>query len=179
MGRRQMPANSLGDTIIFGDIVELRSVKQSDFELLFRWLNDPEVYRWWGGLPIDSDAIRQKYLGLRRPQVKGFIIEVARIPIGYAQRHQTGDDEGCIDLFLVPEMRGRGYGSDAVSALVGHLTHVEGWKRISVDPERDNISAQSFWRKMGFVETEQVIGGGNLVLVFTTFPTRSSDGGSL
>ncbi|MBI3429981.1 MAG: GNAT family N-acetyltransferase, partial [Actinobacteria bacterium] len=150
-----MQTNSLGDTNIFGGRVELRSIKQDDFELLFRWLNDPEVYRWWGGKPIDSDIIQQKYLGLRRPQVDGYIIEITGIPIGYAQRHQTGDHEGSIDLFLAPEMRGRGYGGDAVGTLVEYLTQVEGWRRITVDPEQDNIPAQRFWRKLGFVETEQ------------------------
>lgn len=171
-----MQSNSLGDTNIFGDRVVLRSVKQSDFELLFRWLNDPEVYRWWGGMPIDSDAIQQKYLGLRRPQVEGYIIEVTGVPIGYAQRHETGDDAGSVDLFLVPEMRGRGYGGDAVRALVEYLTHVEDWKRITVDPEQDNIPAQSFWRKLGFVETEQISSEGNLVLILKGSPHQSSDG---
>lgn len=166
-------------TEIFGDNVELRPVKQSDFELLLRWLNDPEVYRWWGGLPIGSDAIRQKYLGLRRPQVVGFIIEVTRIPIGYAQRHQTGDDEGSVDLFLIPEMRGRGYGRDAVRALVEHLTKVEGWKRITVDPDQDNIPAQRFWRKLGFLETEQITPDGNLILILGESRPQGSDGGSL
>lgn len=171
-----MQTNSPEGTNIFGERVELRSVKQNDFELLFRWLNDPEVYRWWGGVPIDSDVIRQKYLGLRRPQVDGYIIEVTGIPVGYAQRHQTGDDEGGVDLFLVPEMRGRGYGGDAVRALVEYLTQVEGWKRITVDPEQDNIAAQSFWRKLGFVETEQITPEGNLVLTLKGSPYQSSDG---
>lgn len=170
-----MPANSLGDTNIFGDKVELRSVKQDDFELLLRWFNDPEVYRWWGGMPIDSDVIRHKYLGLRRPQVESFIIQVTGVPIGYAQWHQTGEDEGCVDLFLAPEMRGRGYGSDAVKALVQYLTQCEGWKRIIVDPDHDNIPAQSFWRKLGFVETEQITSEGNLVLILRDSPHQSSD----
>lgn len=171
-----MQTNSLGDTNLFGDRVELRSVNQNDFELLSRWLNDPEVYRWWGGMPMDSDAIQQKYLGLRRPEVDGYLIEVGGIPIGYAQRHQTGDDEGSVDLFLVPEMRGRGYGGDAVRALVEHLTHIEGWKRITVDPEQDNVLAQGFWRKLGFVETEQITSEGNIVLIFRGSPHQSFDG---
>lgn len=171
-----MQTNSLGDVSIFGYRVELRSVQQDDYELLFRWLNDPEVYRWWGGKPIDSDAIQQKYLGHRRPQVEGYVIEVTGLPIGYAQRHQTDDDEGSVDLFLVPEMRGRGYGIDAVRALVKYLTRVEGWKRITVDPEQDNLPAQSFWRKLGFVETEQITLEGNRVLILKEPPRQSSDG---
>jgi aminoglycoside 6'-N-acetyltransferase len=162
-----MQTNLQGDTNIFGDRVGLRPVEQNDFELLFHWLNDPEVYRWWGALPIDPDVVQQKYLGLRRPQVDGYIIEVTGTPIGYAQRHQTGDSEGNIDLFLVPEMRGRGYGGDAVKALVEYLTQVDGWKRIAVDPEQGNILAQSFWPKLGFVETQEITSEGNLVLVFS------------
>lgn len=174
-----MSADSLGDTNIFGDSVELRSVKENDFELLFGWLNDPEVYRWWGGMPIDSDVIRQKYLGLRRPQVDSFIIEVTGVPIGYAQRHQTRDDEGDVDLFIVPEMRGRGYGSDAVRALIEFLTQHEGWKRITVDPEPGNSLAQHFWRSEGFVETGETTADGNPSLIFMKYPPQSSDEGSI
>jgi len=174
-----MQSDLLEEAIIFGNKVELRSVKQNDFELLFRWLNDPEVYRWWGGLPIDSDTVQQKYLGLRRPQVEGYIIEVTGIPIGYAQRHQSGDSEGSIDLFLVPEMRGRGYGGDAVRALVEYLTQVEGWKRIAVDPEQENNLAQRFWQKLGFVETEEITSEGNLVLIYKGSSPQNSDGESL
>lgn len=48
-----MHTDLLGDANIFGDRVELRFVKQNDFDLLLRWLNNPEIYRWWGGIPID------------------------------------------------------------------------------------------------------------------------------
>lgn len=160
-----MQANSLGDTNIFGDRVELRPVSQSDFELVYRWLNNPEIYRWWGGIPVDSNVVQQKYLGLRRPHVDGYIIEVTGIPIGYAQRHQTSENEGSVDLFLVPEMRGLGYGGDAVRALAKYLMQVDGWTRVSVDPEPGNLLAQSFWRKLGFVETGQTTSEGNPVLI--------------
>ena len=120
--------------------------------------------------PIDSDVIRQKYLGLRRPQVEGFIIHATGVPIGYAQWHQTGEHEGSIDLFLVSEMRGRGYGSDAIKKRWRFLTQAEGWKRITADPEQANVSAQSFWRKFGFVESEQITMEGNPVLIFDGSP---------
>ncbi|MBI3430256.1 MAG: GNAT family N-acetyltransferase [Actinobacteria bacterium] len=171
-----MQTNSLEDTNIFGDRVELRSVKQSDSELLFRWLNDPEVYRWWGGMPIGSDVIQQKYLGLRRPQVGSYILEVTGMPIGYAQSCQFDVGEGSVDLFLIPEMRRHGYGIAAARTLVEYLAQVEGWRRITVDPEQDNIPAQRFWRKLGFVETEQINLEGNPVLVFKGSPHQSSDG---
>ena len=174
-----MPAHSLGDAKIIGDKVVLRTVQQNDFELLFRWLNDPEVYRWWGGMPIDSDVVQRKYLGLRRPQVEGYIIEATGTPIGYAQRNQTGDSEGSIDLFLVTEMRGRGYGGDAIRALVEYLTQVEGWIRIAVDPEKENLLAQRFWRKLGFVETEEITLEGRPLLILNGNLRQSPDGGSL
>lgn len=174
-----MQSDSQGDANIFGNKVELRSVKQNDFELLFGWLNDPEVYRWWGGTPIDSEVIRQKYVGLRRPQVEGYIIEVTGIPVGYVQRHQTGESEGSIDLFLVPEMRGSGYGSDAVRTLVEFLMQREGWTKIAVDPERENLLAQRFWRKLGFVETEENTLEGRTLLILDGNLRKSPDGGSL
>jgi RimJ/RimL family protein N-acetyltransferase len=171
-----METDPLEETNIFGDRVALRSVRPNDFELLFRWLNDPEIYRWWGGVPIESDVIQKKYLGLRRPRVGSYIIEVTGMPIGYAQSCQLNADGGSVDLFLIPEMRRRGHGIDAVRTLVEHLKQVQGWKRITVDPERENSSAQSFWRKIGFIETEQITPEGNLVLILEGSPNQSSDG---
>lgn len=171
-----METDPLGETNIFGDRVALRSVRPNDFELLFRWLNDPEIYRWWGGVPIESDVIQKKYLGSRRPQVCSYIIEVTGMPIGYAQSCQLNADGGNVDLFLIPEMRGRGHGIDTVRTLVDHLKEVQGWNQVSVDPEQENSPAQSFWRKIGLIETEQITSEGNLVLILKESPHQSSDG---
>jgi aminoglycoside 6'-N-acetyltransferase len=151
---------------IAGELVELRPARPDDLELLVGWLHDPEVYRWWGGHPVPEEEIRQKYTGARSPRVRSYIIERDRVPVGYAQSWRAGELSGGIDMFLAPDARGRGLGTDAARALADHLTYVEGWRRVTVDPEEDNARALHMWRRAGFVQTGQTTSDGRPELVF-------------
>lgn len=77
---------------------------------------------------------------------------------------------------MVPEMRGRGYGGAAGRALVRDLALREGWKRIGVDPQQENILAHRFWRKLGFVQTEEITSEGNFGLVYGGSSHQRPDG---
>ena len=133
----------------------LRRTTEEDVDLLLGWFADSEVYRWWGGRPRTRDEVLAKYVGRRRPRVESWVIEVRGEPVGYIQSH-TGYEpyhppgEGGIDLVIAPAARRQGLGSDAAGALVGHLLRERGWRRVTVDPARDNPHALAFWRAVGF-----------------------------
>ena len=135
---------------IKGELVQLRSADSNDLELLFKWLNDPSVYLWWGGHPVSREEIQQKYTGLRSPQVESYIIEESEMPVGYIQSWQATESSCGIDIFLDPRKHGRGLGTDAVCALIRYLTEVEGRKLITADPATENVRALAMFRKAGF-----------------------------
>lgn len=130
-----------------GLLTELRPANSADLETLVTWLNDPAIYRWWGGNPITLEVVRQKYTGARSPAVKTFIIEEAGIPVGYIQSCMASESSCGVDIFLAPSGQGRGLGTDAVRAL-------------------------GFWQRAGFIPSERITEEGNLEFVFNPTGTR-------
>ncbi|HUW77525.1 MAG TPA: GNAT family N-acetyltransferase [Candidatus Nanopelagicaceae bacterium] len=121
--------------IIRGRLTELRPANPEDSELLFVWLNDPEVYRWWGGGPVSRETIEQKYTGARSPSVMNYIIENDGVPIDYIQSSMASPASCGLDIFLDPTRRGRGFATDVVHAICEFLTTVEEIRVITADPE--------------------------------------------
>ncbi len=110
---------------ICGRRTRLRQATEGDLALLVAWFSKPEVYRWWGGVPLSGDTVAEKYVGRRRPAVESLIVEKDGEPVGYIQFHQGfedchGADEGGIDMFIVPSNRRQGLGRDAIAALVDY-----------------------------------------------------------
>ncbi len=140
-----------------GRRTELRPAAPSDLDLLAGWLADPEVYRWWGGLAIERDAVAREYTGARRPQVESTIIEAGGRPVGYLQWWPADDPDAVgLDMFLEPAARGRGLGPDAALAAVDHLLSC-GARRITVDPLASNPRAIAAWSKAGFVPERPIV----------------------
>jgi aminoglycoside 6'-N-acetyltransferase len=136
--------------VIRGERTSLRPTSDDDLELLVGWLADPEVYRWWEGRPLSQDEVADLYTGRRRPEVDPFIIEAEGGPVGYLQVWRGTETSGGIDMFLVPEARGRGLGPDAARAAASFLLDRRGWTEVTVDPVVDNLRAIRAFERAGF-----------------------------
>jgi aminoglycoside 6'-N-acetyltransferase len=137
--------------VVNGALTTLRRASDADADLLVEWHADPEVARYWDGETFTPEEMLAR---LRRPDVDAFVVEVGGRPVGYLQAWREGD-EGGIDMFLIPEARGRGLGPDAAVALARHLRDERGWTRVTVDPYTSNERAIRAWRKAGFVDQEE------------------------
>jgi aminoglycoside 6'-N-acetyltransferase len=136
--------------VIRGERTFLRPASEDDLDLLVEWLADPEVYRWWEGRPLSRDEVADMYTGRRRPEVEPFVIEAGEVPIGYLQIWQGTEASGGIDMFLVPEARGRGLGPDAARAAASFLLDQRRWTEVTVDPVVDNLRAIRAFERAGF-----------------------------
>jgi aminoglycoside 6'-N-acetyltransferase len=136
--------------VIRGERTSLRPTSDDDLDLLVGWLADPEVYRWWEGRPLGRDEVADLYTGRRRPEVDPFIIEAEGGPVGYLQVWRGTETSGGIDMFLVPEARGRGLGPDAARAAASFLLARRGWTEVTVDPVVDNLRAIRAFERAGF-----------------------------
>jgi aminoglycoside 6'-N-acetyltransferase len=58
-------------------------------------------------------------------------------------------------MFLIPEARGRGLGTDASRTLASYLVGQAGRTRVTVDPELWNESAVRSWKRAGFRPVEE------------------------
>jgi aminoglycoside 6'-N-acetyltransferase len=136
--------------VIRGERTSLRPTSDDDLDLLVGWLADPEVYRWWEGRPLSQDEVADLCTGRRRPEVDPFIIEAEGGPVGYLQVWRGTETSGGIDMFLVPEARGRGLGPDAARAAASFLLDDRGWTEVTVDPLVDNHRAIRAFERAGF-----------------------------
>lgn len=140
----------------------IRALAEGDEAELLRIHRTPEVARWWDlpdeGFPWtdDSDATR-------------LTIEVDGAVAGLIQFWEEPDPKyrhAGIDLFLDPDLHGRGLGTEAVRRVVRHLIDDRGHHRITIDPAAANAAAIRTYEKVGFRPVgvmqryERDVGGG-------------------
>jgi aminoglycoside 6'-N-acetyltransferase len=145
-------SESVGSDAEFrGERTVVRRAREEDADLLVRWHADPDVARYWD----EETFTRAEMLDhLRRPDVEPFVVEEQGRPVGYLQVWREGDAGG-IDMFLIPDARGRGLGPDAARAVARHLRYERSWGRITVDPYLWNDAAVRAWERAGFRSVEE------------------------
>jgi aminoglycoside 6'-N-acetyltransferase len=132
-----------------------RRVTADDLAMLRRWLETPEVRRWW-----DDPAVLEENFGDDR--IAMWIVSLADRPFAYVQDYKPHDwsmhhfaflpgGARGIDQFIgEPDMIGRGHGSAFIRAHVDQL-FAEGAPAVGVDPDPENIRAIRAYQKAGFV----------------------------
>jgi aminoglycoside 6'-N-acetyltransferase len=128
--------------------VQIRAVRDVDFDLLYGWFSDPAFVRWWGGVPKTPEEVATKYLG-HRDGVSSYIVEHEGVPVGYIQSWKVDADTVGIDVVLEPDHQGNGIGVEAVRLLAQSLRD-DGWARVLIDPAAGNVVAVRAFTKAGF-----------------------------
>lgn len=138
---------------ISGERSVVRPATVTDAEMFSRWHADPAVAAYWDGKTYTPDEVRAR---LDRPHVDTYVVEADGLPVGYLQAWfgQSADVSG-LDMFLIPEARGRGIGPDAARTLARWLLERGGRRRLTVDPYLWNARAVAAWKKAGFRPVEE------------------------
>jgi RimJ/RimL family protein N-acetyltransferase len=143
-----------------GERVYLRPLEPDDADLIHRWFEDTRLQTLMGDLPMSLAKRRQRYAD----SVKEDGSDVFRFVICLLD-----DDRavGRTDIFEVdrqngscgfgisigdPELWGRGFGTDAVNALVDFAFGQLRLERVWLDTDAHNARAQAAYRKAGFTE---------------------------
>jgi aminoglycoside 6'-N-acetyltransferase len=137
--------------VVQGALTTLRPATDADADLLVEWHADPDVSRYWDDRTFTREEMLER---LSRADVEAFVVEAGARSVGYLQVWREGDGGG-IDMFLVPDARGRGLGPDAARACARHLREERGWTWVTVDPYAWNEPAIRAWRRAGFTDVEQ------------------------
>jgi RimJ/RimL family protein N-acetyltransferase len=143
---------------IRGRLVELRPQTADDQSLIHRWYQDPETAALMGELPTSLAARERRYAaGVERGADDYQLFMICRL--------SDGRPIGRIDLFEIDRvngsaafgiaigdrsMRGQGYGSDAVSAIVDHCFDELRLERVWLITDEANRRAQAVYRAVGF-----------------------------
>jgi aminoglycoside 6'-N-acetyltransferase len=133
---------------IRGEQVVLRPRRSDDVARLNEIGRHPEVSRWW---PPDDDSRQAQLEG--RDECTGLAIEADGRVVGLIQYCEEEDPEyrhAGIDIFLDPQVHGRGLGTDAVRTLARWLVSERGHHRLTIDPAADNPGAIRAYEKAGF-----------------------------
>lgn len=146
MAHQPYPSSVLADSE-----VTMRLARDGDAEMISGWTHAPEVNQFWGGRPVDIQAVLAKYTGRRAPEVISYVICERTRCVGYVQAWQGRGRFG-LDMFIAVEAQGRGIGPRAARALATELTAF-GWTPLTVDPAVDNSRAIKAWRAAGFYAT--------------------------
>jgi aminoglycoside 6'-N-acetyltransferase len=159
--------------------------------LLHRWLNEPEVVRWYSDEQAPTAAaVRRKYL----PRIDGesptrvFIVELDGNAAGIAQTYRlrdypefaervgaAGDWAGLDYLIGEPALRGRGLAHRIVDAFVcGPITGMAGIRCCAALPASDNLKSIRTLTRAGFeLERELALVPGCVdLLMLRALPSR-------
>jgi aminoglycoside 6'-N-acetyltransferase len=124
----------------------LRPLAEGDDAELRRIHATPEVVRWWDvppdGFPWTDD-----------PESTRLTVEVDGAVAGliqFTEELEPRNRHAAIDLFLDPDLRGRGLGTEALRRVVRHLIDDRGHHRITIDPATTNAAAIRAYEKVGF-----------------------------
>lgn len=155
-------------------VITFQPLKQSDFVLLHRWLNEPHIKEWWDKSGYTLTQIEEKYSPrlAKDSVVSCFIIEVNSQPIGYIQAYWLRDfpqytsqlsidfdySTAGVDVFIgESNALYRGLGSAAIKQFIEDFIF-KNWKasQCMVAPHENNTAAIKAYNKAGFKHLETV-----------------------
>ena len=132
----------------------LRSVEERDWPLIHRWQNDPEV--WWLMDYEGPFSMADIEAGERRARDEGvpFVIELDGRPIGRIGLNQFRRRDRIAALYVFigeADAWGRGYGTDAIMALLAWAFDRHDLHQVELWSLADNERALRAYEKCGFV----------------------------
>ncbi|MFC3995972.1 GNAT family N-acetyltransferase [Nocardiopsis sediminis] len=126
-----------------GERLSLRPWEPADGPELNRIVALPDVWRWWNEEDFtEADDGVQRYVVLVDSAVRGMI--------QYWEENEPDFRHAGLDIFIDPELRGRGLGVEAIRLLAGWLFTARGHHRLVIDPALGNDPAVRAYEKAGF-----------------------------
>jgi RimJ/RimL family protein N-acetyltransferase len=141
--------------MIKGKRVTLRRVEPADHPHIQRWQNDPMVFRWMDYVhPFSLQDIKESE---ERASTEGhpFIIEVEGRPIGRIGLNNFRHRDRLASLYVFVGEReswGKGYGHDAMMALLAYAFDTQNLRQVELWTLADNERAIRMYKSCGFVE---------------------------
>jgi aminoglycoside 6'-N-acetyltransferase len=151
------------------DVVSIRPLRDTldDYELLLRWLTNPQVLEWYEGRDqvFTLERLQREWAPAAQiaEHVWPCIAEYGGRPVGYiqyvwaepyAKEYQLDGDASrtwAIDLFVgEPDLWGRGIGTSMMRLMIDHIIAEADADRIVIDPRLDNARAVHVYESIGF-----------------------------
>jgi len=151
--------------------IGLRPLAYADLALLHRWLNDPEVVRWWEDDDVSWPAVVRDYGPASQEPTEHWIVLSDGRPVGWIRCYATADyaeesevrhwrtlgveptAAGIDYLVGEPDHRGRGLGSAMIRAFVDEVVFGRhpAWTQVAASPLAANTASLRALANAGFV----------------------------
>ncbi|MEU5214948.1 GNAT family protein [Streptomyces sp. NPDC020807] len=147
-----------------GGLVVLRPLTEADVPALLPLFEDAEVRRLTGSHATFDEPALRKWYGSRNDRADRLDLAVVERATGRVVGEAVlnewdADNESCsFRIMLVPEVTGRGLGTEATRLVVGYGFEALGLHRISLEVYAFNPRARRAYEKAGFT-TEGVLRG--------------------
>lgn len=131
---------------LHGPRVHLVAVATEHVEALLAIRRRPEVYAWWSHIDPDFPFDEE-------PGTPGFAVLLENRVIGFVQYSEEIEPmyrSASIDIFLDPDVHGRGYGREVVATIGAYLVDGRGHHRLLIDPNVANTAAVACYSAVGF-----------------------------
>jgi ribosomal-protein-alanine N-acetyltransferase len=143
--------------LLEGKLVNLKLMEKEDIPLIAEWVSNPETVGEYQPLVQASKSEFEKSFGTEdKHQEKDFLIEkkdgtkIGMI-IHFYVLHVTASITPLeIGYFLLPNERGKGYGSEAIALMVDYLFLSKNTMRIQATTDTRNSASQKVLEKAGF-----------------------------
>ena len=132
-----------------GRKINLELCEKADLPKIKQWSNDVDFVGAFEPFEQLSLADLEKQFE-SKGEAQWFLIEkMDGSKIGYIAHFKT---KGCVGIgyMLVPEERGKGYGSEAVQIIVDYLFLHKDIVRVQAETHPDNLGSQKVLQKAGF-----------------------------
>lgn len=148
--------------MIKGEKVILRQVREEDLPLLYQWINNPEIARLWYGRnkPRSKEWVKKHFAPIidGKSESTCRIIELKGRPIGFMYNTPEKEDDGSgfsgrveLDIMIGEKSEwGRGYGTDALRAMIKYAFTKQKAERVFIMPRTTNARAIHVYEKVGF-----------------------------
>jgi aminoglycoside 6'-N-acetyltransferase len=126
----------------------LRPYDRAHLPALLRLVNEPPVARWWG--TYDEAALHDE---LTDDRLTVWTIVIGGSPAGVVEATVEDDPDYpnvSLDIFLSPELHGRGFGAEALRTVLRHMFEERGHHRATIDPAVENERAIRSYTAVGF-----------------------------
>lgn len=145
-----------GPVFLEGDIVELRTVEESDLQFLQTHANDPQI---WAATGIPAPANAQQEQEFFENVVAGgdeihLLVVADGEPVGMVGLHQLNKERGNVEVgyWIAPDHHGNGYATEATELLVTYAFEHRRLHKVSAEVYEFNDASMRVLEKLGFVE---------------------------
>jgi RimJ/RimL family protein N-acetyltransferase len=135
--------------MLSGQLVDLNVVERDDLVMVARWYNDLDFVGEFEPFHQGSLADTERQFAEKKDSDWFIVSSKDGEPVGFACAFKVQGAYG-IGYMLVPEARGRGYGSEAVRILVDYVFLHHDVPRVQAETHPDNTASQRVLEKAGF-----------------------------